>query len=97
MKSHRGGPDHPHWKKPFSPQEMAMVWWAFSATSAVLGIQEWVNPSPAPFTGRWSWLKTLASNAMGEKGTAIIYLGIAITLLVIGCAFWARHRKQQRK
>lgn len=92
MKNNRGEPDHPYWKKSFSRQEMAIVWLGLGAACTSLGILEWLNPSQAPFTERWSWIKTLVTNAMGVQGTAIIYLGIAAAMFIIGVCFLARHR-----
>ena len=92
MKINRGEPDHPYWKKSFSLQEMAVVWLGLGAVFASLGFLEWLNPTPAPLTGRLSWMKTLATNVMGDKGPAIIYLGIATAMLIIGGCLLARHR-----
>lgn len=96
MKLNRGEPDHPHWKKPFSHKEMAAVWWGFGACSIVVGLREWFDPSQAPFSGRWSWIKTIAFNAMGNQGPAIVYTGLGAILVAAGCLKWFQYRAQNR-
>lgn len=96
MKLNRGEPDHPHWKKPFSHKEMAAFWWAFGACAIVFGLQEWFDPSQAPFSGRWRWVKTAAFNAMGHRGPAILNLSLGVILIVAGCLKWFEYRAQKR-
>lgn len=94
MKLNRGEPDHPHWKRPFSHKEKAAAWWGLGACSVVLGLHEWFNPSPAPFTGRWSWIKSIAFDAMGQHGPAYVYMGLGAVLIIVGCLKWSAHRAQ---
>jgi hypothetical protein len=96
MTLNRGEPDHPHWKKPPTPKEMAAVWWGLGACFVVLGLQQWFNPSLPPFTGRWSWVDTIAFNAMGQHGPAYMHMGIGAILLIAGCLKWLEHRSQKR-
>ena len=96
MKLNRGEPDHPHWKKPFSHKEMAVAWWGLGACAFALGLQEWFDPSQAPFASRWSWIKTIAFNAMGERGPAIMYIGLGAALVAAGCIKWVEHLAQKR-
>ncbi|MDP3250884.1 MAG: hypothetical protein Q8M77_03120 [Hydrogenophaga sp.] len=96
MKLNRGEPDHPHWKRPFTPKEMAVTWWGFGACSLVLGLREWFEPSQSPFSGRWSWLNTIAFNAMGQRGPAYLYMGLGAIVVFAGCLKWYEHRTQKR-
>lgn len=96
MKLNRDEPDHPHWKKPFSHKESAAAWWGLGACSIALGLQECFDPSQAPFSGRWSWIKTMAFNAMGHYGPAIVYLGLGSILVAAGCLKWSQYLAQKR-
>lgn len=96
MKLNRGEPNHPHWKKPFSPKELAAVWWGLGACFVVLGLQEWFDPSQVPFSGRWSWIKTMAFNAMGPRGPAILHMSLGAILIAAGCLKWSEYRVQKR-
>ena len=89
MKLNRGEPDHPHWKKPFSNKEMAAGWWGFGACFFVLGLQEWFDPSQVPFSGRWSWVKAMAFNAIGHRGPAILYMSLGAIMVAAGLLKWS--------
>jgi len=96
MKLNRGEPEHPHWKRPFSHQEKAVGWWGLGACFLALGLKECFDPSLPPFTGRWSWLKTMVSNAIGDRGLAMVYVGLGATLVGAGCLKWAKHLTHKR-
>ena len=96
MKLNRGEPDHPHWKKPFTPKEMAATWWVFGVCFVALGLREWLDPAQAPFSGRWSWINTMAFNALGQRGPAYLYMGLGAILVFAGCVKWHEHRAQRR-
>lgn len=96
MKLNRGEPDHPHWKKPFSNKKMTAALWGLGACFFMLGLLEWFNPSQVPFSGRWSWLKAIAFNAMGHRGPAILYMGLGVILVVAGFFKWSAYRGQKR-
>lgn len=96
MKLNRGEPDHPHWKKPFSNKEMAAFWWGFGACSFVLGLHEWFDPSQVPFSGRWSWVKTMAFNALGHRGPAILYMSLGTIMVAAGFLKWSAYRGQKQ-
>jgi hypothetical protein len=96
MKLNRGEPDHPHWKKPFSHKELAVAWWGIGACFVVLGLQEWFDPSQAPFSGRWSWVKTIAFDAMGHSGLAILYMSLGAIWVAAGFLKWSAYRGQKQ-
>ena len=96
MKLNRGEPDHPHWRKPFSNKEMAAVWWGFGACFFMLGLQEWFDPSQVPFSGRWSWVKTMAFNAIGQRGPAILYMSLGTIMVAAGFLKWSAYRGQKQ-
>lgn len=95
MKLNRDEPDHPHWKKPFSHKEIAVAWWGLGACFVVFGLLEWFDPSQAPFSGRWSWIKTLAFNAMGPRGPALLHMSFGAILIAAGTLKWSA--SQERK
>lgn len=92
MKLNRGEPDHSHWKTPFTPKEKATAWLGLGACVVLLGVMEWTNPSNPPFTGRWSWLKAAAHDALGIHGVAILWLAIGVLFVVGGVLQWPRAR-----
>ena len=96
MKLNRGEPDYPHWKKPFSHKEMAIVWWGLGACAVVLGLQEWLSPSQMPYSGRWGWVRTFAVNAIGDRGPAAMYLSLGAIMAAFGGWKWWQHRSQQK-
>lgn len=96
MKLNRGEPDHPHWKKPFSHKEIAIVWWGLGACAVVLGLQEWFAPAQMPYSGRWGWVKTFAVNAIGSRGPAAMYLSLGAIMAALGGWRWWTHRSQQK-
>ena len=97
MKINRGEPDHAHWKTPFSPKETAVAYWGLSVCCVALGLAKWGDPPKPPFTGRWGWLDSMTNSAMGAHGPAIFQLGVAVLLILCGCAKWATHLSQKRR
>ena len=96
MKLNRGEPDHPHWKKPFSQKEVAIAQCGLGVCAVVLGLQEWYVPSQPPFSGRWGWINTLAVNAFGDRGPAILYLSLGAIFTVSGALKWWMYRSQNK-
>jgi hypothetical protein len=84
MKLFRGESDHPYWKKPFTGEETAYVWWGLGACVITLGISNWLTPPAPPFTGRWSWLAAWAHHAFGTYGPAFMYFGEGALLVMVG-------------
>lgn len=92
MKLNRGEPDHPHWKKPFSPREIAVAWWGLGACFVVFGLLEWFNPSLPPFSGRLSWVKALAFNAIGQWGPGLLHMSVGAIFVAAGIWKWSASR-----
>ena len=58
--------------------------------STALGFMQWFEPSHPPFTGKLSWLYTVAYGALGPNGIAQFWWAIAVLLVL--AAFSARRR-----
>jgi hypothetical protein len=92
MKLNRGEPDHQHWKKPFTPRELAATWLALGGCTLVLAVAEWRAPGEPPFTGRWSGLKAAVHDAFGVHGIAAVYGVIGAAFVLAGVLKWVGRR-----
>lgn len=58
------------------------IYLGVGAMAALLAFSEWQAPSRAPFTGRWSALKSLVIEALGGSGLLVIYVAVSSAFLV---------------
>lgn len=61
----------------------------------LLAFNEFLNPSVPPFTGKGSTMKTLAYEALGEQGIALLWLLMGAAFVVAACVSYRSisHRK----
>ena len=69
--------------KGFAPGSSAK--WAgclgLACVGVFLGLNEFMNPSAPPFTGKGSTMKALAYEAFGEHGPALFWLGMSAVFM----------------
>jgi predicted membrane metal-binding protein len=88
MKLWRNQPDHDNWRKPFTSRERAYLWLGFSGVFCLLALSEWLHPQQPLFSGKLSWLYSLAYTNFGSMGIFGLMLVISVLLLIAGVFRW---------
>lgn len=93
MKVFRGQPDHNHWRRPFTPLELANVWAAIGALLLMVGVRKWFTPDVPPFTGKWRWLFGSLYKAFGPRGIPVAMFLSGVLLIGVAIPLWLKERR----
>ena len=79
-------------------QQRPATWPSFLGLALVgffSAFNEFLNPSIPPFTGKGSTMKTLAYEALGAQGIALLWLFMGAAFVVAACVSYrsSSHRK----
>lgn len=66
----------------------AALFLGFSVVFLVMSLAEYLQPSMPPFSGKLARLKTVAVQAFGPYGVAILFGGVGAALASLGLAKW---------
>ena len=73
-----------HLKRPTTARQSGWALVGLGLFAVLLAWQEYLQPSPTPFTGKWAWARDLMHTHLGPHGVAVGICLLGLLLILLG-------------